>query len=462
MTEFPKHFIWGTATSSYQIEGAWLEGGKGLSIWDAFCHTPGKIKHGHTGDMASDFYHRYKDDIALMAQLGYKNYRFSLSWPRIQPTGYGKPNPQGIRFYSDLIDTLLEHGITPWITLYHWDLPLALQLEHHGWLNPKTAEFFVDYADICFEHFGDRVKHWITLNEPWVVAILGFHDGAMAPGRSSNHEPYLVGHQLLRAHGLTVERYRQKFQSRQKGMISLSNNCDWREPLTDSPQDQAAAQRAVEFFLGWFADPVFLGDYPEVMRSRLGDRLPQFTDKDRELIHGSGDFFGLNHYTTLYCAQRKQGEAVDPFTFGNGGIMEDQDIKLVLDPSWETTTMGWAVAPWGCRKLLNWIDKRYDHPPIFLTENGCALPDQVKEGRVNDQKRIEFLNSYIRECHQAIQQGIDLRGYFCWSFMDNFEWSLGFSQRFGLVYIDYNNLKRYPKDSAFWYGNVIRNNVIQE
>jgi beta-glucosidase len=226
MKIFPKDFVWGAATSSYQIEGAWLEGGKGLSIWDAFCHASGKIHNGETGDVACDHYHRFEEDVKLMAKLGLQAYRFSLAWPRIQPTGRGKPNSEGLQFYSNLIDALLAHKITPWATLYHWDLPLALQMEHDGWLNPKLADFFADYAAICFEAFGDRVKHWITLNEPWCCAALGHGLGIHAPGRVARDEPYVVGHNLLRAHALAVQKYRAQFQSQQKGIISLSKAAD--------------------------------------------------------------------------------------------------------------------------------------------------------------------------------------------------------------------------------------------
>ena len=252
MLQFPEPFTWGAATSSYQIEGAWLEVGKGLSLWDAFAHTPGRIHNGETGDTAADHYHRFREDVARMAEMGLKAYRFSISWPRILPTGRGDINPLGIRFYSELIDALLENGIEPWATLHHWDFPLALYLEEDGWLNPRTAERFRDYAAVCFEHFGDRVKHWITLNEPWVTAVLGYGQGYFAPGRISNTEPYLAAHQLLRAHGLAVDTYRRTFQDRQKGVIGIANNCDWREPRTNAGADKKAAERAVEFFLGWF------------------------------------------------------------------------------------------------------------------------------------------------------------------------------------------------------------------
>ncbi len=458
MKRFPGDFTWGCATSAYQIEGAWQEGGKGLSIWDAFTHTPGKIVDGSNADVACDHFHRFKDDVALMAETGLRAYRFSISWPRIQPNGLGKPNSAGIRFYSDLIDELLAHNITPWVTLYHWDLPLSLQLENDGWLREEIAEFFADYAEICFEHFGDRVKHWITLNEPWVVAILGYGQGVFAPGRVSTSEPYLAAHNLLRAHGRAVDVYRTRYQSQQGGVIGITNNCDWREPLTDSLADRAAATTALEFFLGWFADPIYRGDYPEVMRSNVADRLPKFSANDRYLIQGSSDFFGLNHYSTLYASYPDPNREVVPEVYGNGGILEDQNVVLTADESWERTTMGWSIVPWGCEKLLGWIDERYGQPDIYITENGASFDDLVVNGAVDDQYRIDFLDGYLSACHEAIQKGVNLRGYFLWSLLDNFEWALGRTRRFGLHYTDWDTLERIPKKSAAWYAEVVRTN----
>ena len=461
MRQFPENFTWGTATSSYQIEGGWLEGGKGLSIWDAFVHTPGKIVDGRTGDVTCNHFHKYKEDIGLMAKMGLKAYRLSLAWSRIQPTGTGKANPQGIQFYSDLIDTLLEHGIEPWITLYHWDLPLALQLEYDGWLNPKMADFFTEYASICFEHFGDRVKNWITFNEAWVVSVLGYGQGVFAPGRKSIAEPYQVGHQILRAHGHAVDRFRNKFLPTQNGRIGITNNCDWREPLTDSKKNRDAAERALLFFLGWFADPIYRGEYPQVMIERVKDRLPRFTADDIELIKGSSDFFGLNHYTGALAAHAKDS-IVQSDVYQNGGISEDQDVNLSSDPSWKQTQMNWNILPWACRKMLQWIDKRYDHPEIIITENGAAYTDKLVDGAVHDPLRIEFIKSYITECHNAINNGVNLTGYFLWSFMDNFEWALGYTRQFGLHYIDMKTGKRIAKTSAKWYSDVVQNNGFDE
>jgi len=458
MKKFPEGFVWGSATSSYQIEGAAWEGGKGPSIWDVFAHTPGKTLNGDTGDVACDHYHRLEADIQLMVDMGLKHYRFSISWPRIQPTGQGEANPEGIAFYNKLIDGLLEKGITPWVTLYHWDMPAALQMEHDGWLGERMPDFFAEYARICFTHFGDRVKHWLTLNEPWVVAMLGYGQGAFAPGRTSNTEPYLAAHQLLKAHGKAVKIYREQFREEQNGHISLSNNCDWREPATDSPEDKAAAERALEFFLAWFTDPIYKGEYPPTMRENLGERLPTFTEEEKAYIKGSADFFGLNHYTTLYAAQVQPGESISSEVYGNGGIAEDQAVRLSTDPAWETTTMGWAVVPWGFRKLLHWIADRYGNPPLYVFENGCSLEDTPENGAVNDTKRIQFFEGYIGAAHEAWEQGVDLKGYFVWSLFDNFEWASGYSKRFGIHYVDFKTLQRIPKASARFMAKVMAAN----
>jgi len=460
---FPEGFVWGTATASYQIEGGWNAEGKGPSIWDAFCQIPGRIENGDTGEIACDHYHRFREDVALMKELGYPAYRLSIAWPRILPSGNlerGEINEAGIRFYSELIDELLQAGITPWVTLYHWDLPLALQTEKDGWLNPGIADDFAVYANLCFERFGDRVKHWITFNEPWVTSILGYGQGVFAPGRFSTSEPYLAGHNILRAHGQAVALYRERY-SHQGGQIGITNNCDWREPLTDSPEDRAAARRALEFYVGWFADPIWLGDYPQCMKDRVGDRLPEFTAEEKMMIKGSSDFFGLNTYTTLYAAE-SNGVVKQGSVFGNGGISEDQDVELSADQQWKKTDYQWAIVPWGCRKLLKWIDARYGRPVIYITENGCAFDDPVGvDGIVQDARRIEFYRDYLAACHQAIQDGVKLGGYFAWSFMDNMEWALGYKLRFGLVHIDRQSLNRTPKKSARWYAEVIRANAVE-
>lgn len=458
MKTFPSDFIWGTATSSYQIEGAANVDGKGPSIWDAFSKIPGKTHRGETGEIACDHYHKFKEDIQLLKNTGVKAYRFSIAWSRIMPTGKDTINEAGITFYNELIDALIEADITPWVTLYHWDLPLALQLENDGWLGDSILDYFAAYADVCFERFGDRVKNWITLNESWVVAILGYGQGVFAPGRVSISEPYKAAHHLILAHAKAYHLYKKKYVF-QDGQIGITNNCDWREPLTDSEEDEAAAQRALEFFLAWFADPVYKGDYPQVMKDRLGNRLPKFSKEEKKMIKGTSDFFGLNHYTTMYAAH-SDGTYKKENIYGNGGISEDQDVDLSLNPDWKVTLMQWAVVPWGCKKMLHWINDRYGKPDIYITENGCAYPDKLINKEVHDQDRIEFYKGYLKVCQQAINEGVKLKGYFAWSFMDNFEWASGYDKRFGLYYVDFKTLERIPKKSAIWFSNVIAKNSI--
>jgi len=353
---FPRDFVWGTATSAYQIEGAVDVDGRQPSIWDTFCGIPGNIANGDSGKEACDHYRRFEDDVKLMADMGLTAYRFSISWSRLFKDPAGKePNQRGIEFYNRLIDVLLDNGIQPWVTLYHWDLPEQLQQQYDGWLGEKTIALFAEYAATCFELFGDRVKRWITINESWVVSVLGYGQGIFAPGRVSNSEPYQVAHNLLLAHAEAVDVYRKKFQTSQKGLIGISNNCDWREPLTNSQEDCEAAQKALEFFLAWFADPIYLGDYPQSMKQAVGSRLPDFTAEQKLKIKGSSDFFGLNHYTTMY-ASAANGSVVAQDVYGNGGLSEDQDVNLSVDESWPVTDFRWAVVPWGCRKLFLALD----------------------------------------------------------------------------------------------------------
>ena len=449
MRSFPKDFALGVATASYQIEGAWREDGRGASIWDAFCQVPGRIADGATGDVACDHYHRYAEDIALIKGMGLGHYRFSIAWPRILPAGIGTPNPKGIAFYDRLIDALLEAGIRPWVTLYHWDLPLALQVERDGWLNPDIAGLFADYAAICFKAFGDRVKRWTTLNEPWVSAVQGHNIGKHAPGRVSPDEPYVVGHNLLRAHALAVATYRRDFQQAQGGIIGITFNSDWREPKSAKREDVEAAQRSLEFHLGWYADPVYRGDYPAVIKERLGKRLPRFSAEEKKLLKGSSDFFGINHYRTRYAAQASgPGSPL-------GSYFDDVQVELSEDPSWPTTDLG-NIVPWGVTKLLRWIDDRYQRPLIMMTENGGSLPEPDYAAARNDDQRILCISSTLNGCLDAIEAGVRLGGYFAWSLMDNFEWAWGFSKRFGLYYVDYATQKRLPKKSAEWLAGVAR------
>jgi len=448
-------FIWGVATAAHQIEGAWLEGGKGLNIWDAYSHTPGKITNGDTSAIACDHYHRYEEDIDLIADLGAGGYRFSISWARIIPDGKGAVNQEGIDFYNRLIDGLIAKGVTPFVTLYHWDLPLALQMEDDGWLSYSTAEAFAKFAEVCFEAFGDRVDHWMTFNENWCTAVLGYGTGLFAPGRISETDPYVVGHNLLLAHGLAVQSFRR---GEYAGQIGIANNCDFREPLTDSEDDRAAAQESLEFFYGWLTDPVVFGEYPAIMRERLGDRLPEFTAEQKELLKGSADFLGLNHYTTHFASRSDQVANAVASVDGNGGMSDDQNVVLSSDPEWHVTSMGWFVVPWGLRKMLNWIHERYNGLPIYVTENGTALANNDAETAIDDRERADFIKSYTDAMNEAIEEdGVDVRGYFCWTLMDNFEWCRGYDMRFGLIFCNFETLERTPKASYYAYREIIQN-----
>lgn len=454
--KFPKDFIWGTATSAYQIEGAALRDGKGPSIWDAFCQIPGKILNEEDGNIACNHYDRLEEDVELLKNMGINAYRFSISWPRLLPNGrISKINQKGIAFYNRLIDLLIRADIEPWVTLYHWDLPLALQMEEDGWLGEGISDLFADYADLCFKNFGDRVKNWITINEAWVVAILGYGQGVFAPGRNSTSAPYLAGHHLLKAHAKAVHIFKEKYFPTNGGRIGITNNCDWREPKSDTQEDKDAAQRALEFFFAWFTDPVYFGDYPTVMKERLGEKLPQFSEEEKVLLKGSSDFIGLNHYTTMYAAHMKNMNSKTS-VYGNGGIAKDQQVNLSIDKTWKLTSMNWAIVPWGCTKLLEWIAERYDNPEMYITENGCSFNDKLKDGICNDQDRIEFLKGYVGACELAIEKGVNLKGYFVWSMLDNFEWASGYSKRFGMHYVDFETLERTPKASVTWYREMIK------
>jgi beta-glucosidase len=454
---FPENFVWGSATASFQIEGAAKEYGRGRSIWDTFCDIPENVESGHNGDIACDHYHLFEEDVKMMQELGLQAYRFSIAWPRIQPDGKGDVNQQGIDFYNRLIDCLLEHGIEPWVTLYHWDLPLALQIENDGWLNKDIVGHFEKYSRICFENFGDRVKNWITLNEPWCTSVLGYGIGVHAPGHISKVKPYLAAHNLILSHARAYHVYKNEFAN-QNGSIGITNNCDFRYALTDKPEDVAAAERSMEFFLAWFADPIWKGDYPLVIKERVGERLPKFTDAEKTEVFGSSDFFGLNHYTAMMASEPNPDDVLESNIAGNGGMIDDQQVFLSNDPSWDQTYMQWNIVPEGCRDLLKWIDARYDHPIIYITENGCACDEPNKDIALKDIKRKNFYESYLRESRNAIDSGVDLRGYFAWSLMDNFEWAFGYNRRFGICYVDYETLERTPKLSARWLRDSIAQN----
>mmetsp|Transcript_9226 Transcript_9226/g.19396 ORF Transcript_9226/g.19396 Transcript_9226/m.19396 type:complete len:583 (-) Transcript_9226:45-1793(-) len=471
---FPPEFIWGAATSAFQIEGGASEGGRGPSIWDVWCVESTDNCNGDTGDVSDDHYHHWRDDVELMKNMGLKAYRFSISWSRILPNGTADftgdddsgvdgINFEGIKFYNDLIDALISAGIEPFVTLHHWDLPQSLQDRYGGWINSSVIQDFADYARICFHYFGDRVKYWITINEGWTVAIHGYEEGSNAPGLMGEDvggtgKPYTVGHHLLLAHARAVkvfreEGYSQKFDKHgDRSLIGLSNSGDFRFPLDPAnPDDIEAATRAMEFQLGWMTDPIWHGEYPASMRERLGSRLPQFSPKDLKELIGSADFLGLNHYSSAIASK-----PTSPPTYG--GYWAEQYVTLSSIPSWKKTFMGWNIAPEGGREMLLWIDKRYNHPLIFVTENGMAAYEPDMEHSLHDFDRVEYLQGYISGFGEAIARGVNLAGYFAWSLMDNFEWQYGSKRRFGLVHVNYTTLVRTPKASAQWYTENIAHN----
>ncbi len=442
---FPDGFLWGAATSAYQIEGAWDEDGKGESIWDRFVRQPYRVRSGHTGDVACDHYHRMEADVALMARLGLPWYSFTLSWTRIQPAGAGKPNPKGLDFYDRLVDTLLAHGIQPKATLYHWDLPQALQ-ERGGWPVRETADRFADYARIVFDRLADRVQMWATLNEPWVAAFLGYGYGIHAPGISSAQAAYQSAHHLLLAHAKAVQVFRE---GNYGGEIGIILNLNHLLPAGDTPADRDATARVYAETHRLFLDPLIHGRYPEDLFTWLGSQAPRRAADDLSLIHGTLDYLGINHYNT------------DTVAFDLHGGWLKARLTPYAAPGWGYTTMGWGINPPGLRAELHDLRDHYGNPPLLITENGCALPDEPDDkGFVADWGRVAFLQAHLREAHAALQEGVNLRGYFVWSLLDNFEWERGYHQRFGLVRVDFDTLQRIPKQSAFWYRDVIRRHGI--
>jgi beta-glucosidase len=448
---FPDGFIWGAATASYQIEGAAQEDGRGPSIWDTFSRTPGKVHAGHTGDVACDHYHRYVDDVALMADLGLASYRYSISWPRIQPDGSGPVNSRGLDFYDRLTDELLGKGIDPVVTLYHWDLPQVLE-DRGGWPNRETALAFAEYAQIVHGRLGDRVKTWTTLNEPWCSAYLGYSSGRHAPGRQDPAATFAAVHHLLLGHGLAARALRAAGAN----TISITLN-----PAVVFPvdPDNAADRDAVRILDGlsnrMFLDPMLKGEYPADMLehiSRFTD-LAYIQDGDLETINAPIDVLGINFYQPAYVSA-KPGAPAAPDQPGSEGI-------ATRDPQGPVTDMNWLIEPSGLTHLLKRIHDDYPGTPLLITENGAAYPEGPSEdGEVHDTKRIEYLDGHLRACHDALAAGVDLRGYFVWSLMDNFEWAEGYAKRFGIVHVDYRTQERLLKDSAKWYREVIRRNGI--
>ncbi|WP_149260080.1 GH1 family beta-glucosidase [Actinomadura sp. K4S16] len=425
----PEGFRWGVATAAYQIEGAVDEDGRGPSTWDTFSHTPGRTRDGHTGDVACDHYHRWPQDVALMAGLGVDAYRFSIAWPRVQPSGSGAVNAKGLDFYDRLVDGLLAAGIAPAATLYHWDLPQPLE-DAGGWMVRDTAYRFAEFSYLAAERLADRVDMWITLNEPVVVTAYGYAFGVYAPGRALLLDALPTAHHQLLGHGLAVNALR----SRGARSVGLTNH--YSPAWAASPADQPAADAFDAFMNRLFTDPVLLGAYPDLM----GD-APFIRSEDMSVIASPLDFLGVNYYQPTRLATPAEG----PLPF---------DIVDITE--YPTTGMGWPIVPDAFLSLLRTLDSRYDLPPLYITENGCSFADEPgPDGTVDDASRIEFLDAHIAAVRAAVEEGVDIRGYFTWSLLDNFEWAEGYHPRFGLVHVDYETQKRTPKASYGWYRDLI-------
>lgn len=438
--QFPADFHWGVATSSYQIEGAVNEDGRGESIWERFTATPGAVKDGSSGAVACDHYHRYGEDVALMGWLGVNAYRFSIAWPRILPAGTGTVNQAGLDFYDQLVDALLEAGITPFVTLYHWDLPQALQ-DKGGWTNRDTAYAFADYTAVLLERLGDRVSFWMTHNESWVSAFLGHYFGLHAPGWHDLNATLQATHHMLLSHGLAVPLIKAA-----GGQAGIAPNLVPAQPASNDPADLAATQRHDEYTNRWFLDPLAGRGYPQGIWEYYGPAVPAIGAGDMELIAAPIDFLGINYYNRCVAADNPIGKA--------------PQVRSIKDPA-QPHTLDREIYPQGLYDMLTRIDREYDFPALYITENGAAVAEEVEADRVNDSQRTRFLHDHFVQAARAIEAGVPLRGYFVWSLMDNFEWALGYTLRYGIVRVDYDTLERTPKDSAIWYRDFIAAQGVQ-
>jgi len=438
--QFPAGFLWGAATSAYQIEGSPLADGAGPSIWQRFAHTPGMMSNGDTGDIACDHYRRWKSDIALMKELGLQAYRFSVSWSRVLPEGRGRINAAGLDFYDRLVDALLENGIEPLVTLFHWDLPAALD-DRGGWLNPDIAHWFADYADVMYKKLDGRVSKWATLNEPWVVTDGGYLHGALAPGHRNRFEAPIASHHLLRAHGAAVQAYR----ATGKHQIGIVVNLEPKYAASQSQEDVAAVERADAYMNRQYLDPVFFGSYPEELREIFAEAWPEWPAADFQLIKQPIDYIGVNYYTRNVTRHHAS----------------NYPLKVASVKQHATyTETGWEVFPQGLTDTLLWVKQRYGNPPVYITENGAAFydPPMAEDGQLDDPLRVSYQHKHLRAVDAAIAQGCDVRGYMAWSLLDNLEWSHGFSKRFGIVHVDFATQQRTIKASGKHYAKVIATN----
>jgi beta-glucosidase len=437
---FPKDFAWGAATAAFQIEGATTADGRGESIWDRFAHTPGKVHNGDTGEPACEHYYRWREDLDLISSLGLRAYRFSISWPRIQPDGRGPANRKGLDFYRSLLEGLRERGISPLVTLYHWDLPQVLE-DEGGWAARDTAERFAEYAELVFDGLGDLVEDWTTHNEPWVTAFLGYAFGTKAPGSADWARAIPASHHVLLSHGLVVRAFRE---AGRPGRIGVTLNLTVARPGRDRDDDRAAAQRLDGHFNRWFLDPIFRGSYPADMLEHYERKVGPFDavrDGDLETIAQPLDFLGVNFYHPNVV-----------LAHDDGSVLGIRDMQLDGD----TTGMGWPVVPEALTELLVRVKRDYGDLPLLITENGAAFDDRVNGADVvEDPRRVAYIEGHLDAVEDAIAAGVDVRGYYVWSLLDNFEWEHGYSQRFGIVYVDFETQRRIPKRSALWYRNRI-------
>jgi len=455
MRQFPHNFLWGAATAAYQVEGAASEDGRGLSIWDTFSHTPGKTDNGDTGDVACDMYHRYPADVALMKGLGIKAFRLSISWSRLFPNGDEVREERGFAFYDNLINELLSQGITPYITLYHWDLPQALE-DKGGWRSRETVAAFGKYAAAVAEHFGDRVKHFAPINEPWCVAWLGHGLGVHAPGISDRPTAFKVAHHTVIAHATAVNAMRAVRSDLKIGPVLNQANYPADDPSDPNQAHASAILDAVQN--RWWMDAIFYGKYPQILVDEFGEEfLDAILPGDMELAQTKNDWLGINYYFDTRVGASDSAKTVE---FDNSAFL---GLTIDSTPRGDLTDMGWPITPEGLTNMLvRWKNEFGNRlPQIFITENGCAYPDGPDaSGKINDLRRISYLDKHLNALLDAIGQGVNLGGYFQWSLLDNFEWSLGYQKRFGIVFVDYESQKRTPKESAYWYSNVIKDNSL--
>ncbi|KAM0900690.1 hypothetical protein ACQ4PT_020511 [Festuca glaucescens] len=452
-SDFPSEFVFGAATSAYQYEGAVAEDGRSPSIWDTFTHA-GNIADKSTGDVASDGYHKYKDDVKLMADTNLEAYRFSISWSRLIPNGRGSVNPKGLEYYNNLIDELVKHGIQIHVMIYHLDFPQVLDDEYGGWLSPRIVEDFTAFADVCFREFGDRVSYWTTIDEPNVGPVGSYDSGIFAPGRcsepfgvikctvgNSTVEPYIAAHNMILAHASATRLYREKYQAVQKGIVGINVYSFWTYPLTNSTEDLAATKRYQDFMFGWILEPLVFGDYPQMMKTNVGSRLPSFTKSQSEFVKGAIDFIGINHYYSVYVNDRPLKEGVRDYA-------EDMSVYQRVYPD----------DPKGLQFVLQYLTETYGGLPIYVQENGKASSNDT----LDDTARVEYLKGYIGGTLTALRNGANVKGYFAWNFLDIFEFLGGYQSGYGLHRVDFNDeaRPREPRLSAWWYSSFLNNNVM--